>query len=125
MAKKNGRPKIEIDWKVVDKLLKLLCTGDEIAGFLEVSYDTLVRRCRIDKKKSFADFSKQKRGGGKITLRKKQWALADTSPAMAIFLGKQHLGQSDKISTELTGKNGRPLIPKETIITVTYCKSKK
>ena len=33
---------------------------------------------------------------GFISLRRKQFELAEKSPAMAIFLGKQYLGQTDK-----------------------------
>ena len=129
MAKKKKRSpppipeKIEVDWKTVDKLLAIFCTGEEVAGFLNISYDTLQRRCKEDKQTAFADYSKLKRGTGKASLRKKQWLLADTNPAMAIFLGKNYLEQSDR--HEFTGKNGKPLIPKETKITVTYCKVKK
>lgn len=101
--------KIIVDWITVDKLLAIFCTGEEVAGFLNISYDTLQRRCKEDNKIAFAEYSKLKRGTGKASLRKKQWLMADNSPAMAIFLGKNYLEQSDKIQHELTGKDGKPL----------------
>jgi len=111
--KKKSTPpipeKIIVDWTTVDKLLAIFCIGEEVAGFLNISYDTLERRCKEDKKSSFADYSKLKRGTGKASLRKKQWLLADHNPAMAIFLGKNYLGQADKIHMEATGKDGKPL----------------
>ena len=33
---------------------------------------------------------------GKISLRRMQWRLAETSATMAIFLGKQYLGQKNE-----------------------------
>jgi hypothetical protein len=33
--------------------------------------------------------------GGKASLRRRQWELAQKNTAMAIFLGKQYLGQRD------------------------------
>lgn len=38
---KTGRPKIEIDFAEVDKLCQIQCTGEEIASFFGISYDTL------------------------------------------------------------------------------------
>lgn len=128
MAKKKktmGRPRTIIDWRLVDNLLAIFCTGEEIASVLNISYDTLARCCKRDKGQTFAEFYPTKRGGGKASLRKKQWLLADSNPAMAIFLGKNYLEQSDKLQHELTGKDGKPLIPRETKITVKYCKVKK
>ncbi|MBW2632366.1 MAG: hypothetical protein JRC90_11550 [Deltaproteobacteria bacterium] len=129
MAKKckktAGRPKLKIDWGLVDSLLNLQCTGEEIAGFINISYDTLERRCKTSKKKNFKEYSKLKRVGGKASLRRKQWLLADTNPAMAIFLGKQYLDQADKIHQEHTGKDGKPLIPENTKIKVEYCQPKQ
>jgi hypothetical protein len=112
--KKRGRPPIKIDWEAAEKLLFLQCTCEEIASFLGVSHDTLLRRCLAEKRKTFEEYSKEKRAGGKASLRRKQWKMADSSPAMAIFLGKQYLGQKDIISNEMTGKDGNPLIPQNT-----------
>lgn len=92
----GGRPEAVIDWTVVDDLLEIQCTGEEIAGVLKVSYDSLERHCKKDKKERFADYSAKKRQGGKASLRRRQWNLAETNPAMAIFLGKNLLGQADK-----------------------------
>lgn len=40
----------------------------------------------------------------KTTLRRIQWKLAKTNPAMAIFLGKQLLGQKDQFGLDHSGK---------------------
>ena len=103
-----GRPRIEVDWNVIDGLLKIQCTGEEIASFIDVSYDTLERRCKDDKKMDFADYSAQKRFGGKPSLRRAQWKLAveDQNPTMLIWLGKQMLDQRDKADIDNTSSDG-------------------
>lgn len=90
--KKVGRPKKAIDYQAVEKLSMLMCTEEEIANYLDISVRTLQRDkefCRIYKKG--LDF-------GKMSLRRSQFKLAEKSPAMAIFLGKQYLGQSDDLA---------------------------
>ncbi len=47
-------------------------------------------------KTTFAERFKQRSSEGKISLRRRQWKLSEKNVAMAIFLGKQYLGQSDK-----------------------------
>ena len=89
---KVGRPKKEIDYTAVEKLSMLMCTEEEIANYLDISVRTLQRDeefCRIYKKG--LDY-------GKMSLRRTQFKLAQKSSAMAIFLGKQYLGQSDEYS---------------------------
>lgn len=52
--------------------------------------------------KRFSTVFKEKRAGGKASLRRTQWRLAETNPSMAIFLGKNLLGQSDRPEQENT-----------------------
>ena len=88
-----ARPKKEIDYDAVEKLSNIQCTQEEIANFLEVSVRTLQRDedfCRIYKKGHDT---------GKMSLRRYQWKLAEKNTAMAIWLGKQYLGQTDKVET--------------------------
>ena len=51
---------------------------------------------------SFADTFKKYSAKGKTSLRRMQFKLAEKSAAMAIFLGKNYLGQSD--STPIDNK---------------------
>lgn len=105
-----ARPKIEVNWPEVDKLCALQATHSEISQFLGISEDTLSRRCKEDHKISFADYIEQKRGVGKVSLRRSQWLLAQKGNAtMLIWLGKQYLGQRDKASHELSGPDGKPV----------------
>ena len=95
-----GRPKIQIDYNTVEKLANIQCTQEEIASFLDISVRTLQRDeefCRIYKKGQ---------ENGKMSLRRMQYKLAEKNTAMAIFLGKQYLGQKDNIEVEHNAQNG-------------------
>ncbi|MBQ7263989.1 MAG: hypothetical protein IJR14_09775 [Synergistaceae bacterium] len=108
MAKK-GRPRKEIDKALFEKLCGLQCTLGEMAAFFGCCEDTIQRWAEQEYGKEFSAVFEQKRGAGKISLRRMQWRLAEKSPAMAIFLGKNLLGQSDRQGLELTGPDGGPV----------------
>ena len=57
---------------------------------------------------SFSEVFKQKRGIGKISLRRYQFELAKKNANMAIWLGKQYLGQKDEVQVE--SKTVHPMI---------------
>ena len=91
-----ARPKIKIDWEQVDRMCALHCTGEEQASILGVDYDTLNRACKREKRKSFAEYFKQKSATGKMSLRRKQYTSAmDGNTSLLIWLGKNWLGQKD------------------------------
>ena len=91
-----ARPRIEIDREQFEKLCALHCTLEEISGFFNCSEDTIERWCKREYKTSYADIYRQKRSAGRISLRRSQYRMAETNPTMAIWLGKQWLGQTDK-----------------------------
>lgn len=93
----GGRPQKEIDWKLVDRLCSYQCFQSEIAEELNVDLKTLDAACQRFNAMSFSEYYDKKKGAGKTKLRKIQFALAEQgSTAMAIFLGKHLLGQSDQ-----------------------------
>lgn len=105
-----ARPKKEIDWETVRKLCAMQCTGEEIASFLNMNYDTLQRAVKREFNMSFADYFKKHSANGKISLRRKQYEVATSGNVpMLIWLGKQYLDQKDKQSNEHTGKDGKDL----------------
>lgn len=91
-----GRPKKEIDYVTVEKLANIQCTQDEIASFLGISKRTLLR----DEK--FNELFAKGRESGKMSLRRIQWKHAEKSASMAMFLGKQYLGQRDNVEVSNT-----------------------
>lgn len=89
-----ARPKKEIDYETVEKLASIQCTQEEIATFLNLSVRTLQRD------EEFCRLYKKGQENGKMSLRRIQFKLAEKNTSMAIFLGKQYLGQRDIIETD-------------------------
>lgn len=90
-----GRPRKEIEKEAFEKLCGLQCTEVEICGFFGVTDKTLARWCDEKYGEKFSEVFKKYSQDGKISLRRAQFRLAEKSPAMAIWLGKQYLGQRD------------------------------
>ena len=84
-----GRPKLVLNEKDITELAKIGCTNEEIATFLKCSHDTLER--------NFACAIKEGRAYMKMSIRRKQLEMVyQGNTTMAIWLGKQYLGQHDK-----------------------------
>lgn len=91
----------------VRKLARLHCTKTEAAGFLGVSLRFFNKLLSKDSRVARAwEDGKQE---GKVSLRRKQMRLASTNASMAIFLGKQYLGQQDISVQEHSGRDGKPI----------------
>ena len=107
--KKSAQDKINKDQ--FEKLCALQCTEQEIASFFDVSVDSLERFCKREYDCRFAEVFKKKRDVGKISLRRTQFKQAEKSTSMAIWLGKQYLGQTDhvNVNTNLVQDEKDPL----------------
>ena len=94
--KKVGRPKADINLAELKKLCRLNCTMPEIASFFGIPLRTLEDRFTNDNEVRKA--IENGRNEGKLSLRRKQYQIMDetNNPTMAIWLGKQLLGQRDK-----------------------------
>lgn len=92
----GGRPRKQIDQKQFEFLCGIQCTEEEIAAFFDCSKDTISRWCVQTYEQCFADVFAEKRLKGKASLRRAQFALAQKNAAMAIFLGKNYLGQKNE-----------------------------
>lgn len=88
-------------------LSEIHATESEAAGVLGIKLSTFKECLRIDNAARAAWESG--RANGKVSLRRKQWKLADNNAGMAIFLGKQYLGQSDVSVVEHSGRDGGPI----------------
>lgn len=95
---KMGRPAKEIKQEQFEELCKMQCTEEEICAVFNVSDETLNKWCKNTYGKTFLEVFKEKRTGGKASLRRSQWKLAETNATLAIWLGKQYLGQRDEQS---------------------------
>ena len=100
-----ARPRKEIDQKQFENLCGLQCTLEEICGWFGVTDKTLNSWCKRTYSKSFSEVFRQKRSTGKISLRRSQWRLAEKNASMAIWLGKQYLGQKDIVEVGVEKDN--------------------
>ena len=91
----SGRPKIEVDLALVEKLAQLHASQEEIAATLGVSTGFISERMKNDSE--FAAAHARGWSNGKLNLRRKQLEKAMSGDAtMQIWLGKNMLGQTDK-----------------------------
>lgn len=100
----RGRPKIDIDKEQFKKLCAIQCTLAEISSWFKCSEDTIERWCKREFDYNFAEAYKTFSADGKISLRRIQFRMAETNCSMAIWLGKQYLGQRDaqEVTVEAT-----------------------
>ena len=94
---------LDLDQEQFEKLCAMQCTMVEIISWFGVNKDTLyhwIKRTYGDK--SFEQVFNEKKQAGFVALRRKQWQLAENSVPMAIFLGKNYLGQSDNQNVDLS-----------------------
>jgi len=86
-----ARPKkYQIDTAQLKKLSSLGCTNKEMGDFFGCSADLL--------EKSYSEFLTKGRAEQKLRLRQLQWKACESgNVAMLIFLGKNMLGQQDRI----------------------------
>lgn len=87
--KKAGRPRVKIDLELVEDLANIHCTIKEISGIIGVPATTLQGR------DDFRAVYEKGIENGKKSLRRSQFKLSQTNATMAIWLGKQYLGQRD------------------------------
>ena len=96
-----GRPRKDIDWTQFEKLCSFQCTQVEIASFFNMHIDTLRIHVKQNYSEDYTDVYKKYSESGKCSLRRIQFRLAHKSASMAIWLGKQWLGQRDISKDEI------------------------
>ena len=120
-----GRPRVEVDFAMLERLCQIQCTMKECASVLGVSESTLQRRIMDEFSEGFPEFYERHSDYGKMSLRRAQFESAlgvkaqkatSTTPAtkarlpnaiMQIFLGKQILGQRDHLEAVVLDEEGK------------------
>lgn len=96
-VKTGGRPKLvlnEFGKETIIKLSEIMCNDEEIAALLGVTIETLQNS---DNNASFLECKQKGQSDGKKSLRRIQFEIARKgNAAMAIWLGKQWLGQTEE-----------------------------
>lgn len=96
----GGRPLLVLNQagiELVQALGRLQCTNEEIASCLGTTDTTLLN---AQNKEVFLGALEKGKAEGRMSLRRIQMKLAETSATMAIFLGKQILGQRENVEPQ-------------------------
>lgn len=105
MAKKQRRATVRVS--EIRRLSMMQCTEREAAAKLGIQLATFREMIRIDRlAKEAWEYGREH---GRVALREAQFELAKRYPQMAIFLGKQYLGQTDVQVLEHSGRDGGPI----------------
>lgn len=107
-----GRPPKEFNAKLFADLVSIGCEEDEICWMFRdekghvANRDTLSRWCLRTYGLNFQDYKKQ---NGlmrtKIEVRRNQLEISKTNAAMAIWLGKQYLGQKESFEADIKAED--------------------
>lgn len=101
-SSKMGRPKKVINQTQFETMCGLHCTQEEICAILGITDKTLNSWCKETYNgATFSEVFAQKVAIGNMSLRRAQFKLAEKNAAMAIFLGKNYLGQTDQVETKI------------------------
>lgn len=107
---RTGRPPTPIDASKLDVMMQYGATCSEVANEFNCSEDAIVRYIKRNYKMNYAEYSHKKKGSVRMRLRTKQVELAlKGNIPMLIWLGKNILGQSDKMehATQLSEEDIR------------------
>lgn len=101
MAKKMGRPVVEIDETQLKALCRLKPTLKDVAAFFNCSEDTIDRKCKELGAKTFADFRDQNMVHTRFSLIRTAIRKAENGDnTMLIFCLKNLCGWADKQQIE-------------------------
>ncbi len=103
---KMGRPKINIDFKELEKLCHIQCSEMEIADWFHCTVDTVNARVKEKFGITFSEYFQKHRVSGKVALRRNLFKLAEKQGHVAIFMAKNWLGMKD--SHEIAGDDTKP-----------------
>jgi len=110
--KKRGRKMIPLNRELFEAACSLQCTTAEILLLLKCNTEKLKKWCAEEYGEPYPKVYEKLSASGKMSLRRTQFKLAENNVQMAIWLGKQYLGQRDPekklaadIGEEITNDN--------------------
>ncbi len=106
-----ARPKKQIDFKYLKTICQRPISSEDIAAILGVSKDTLERAVKRELKMGLAAFKQQNLASLRLTILDQQLSIMKKgNSSMAIFLGKQYCGQTDKVETKEVGNPNQVVV---------------
>lgn len=106
MAKSSQRQG-KVTVSKIRMLASLQCSEVEAAAELGISKTAFAEMLRIDVKAR--EVWERGKADGRTRIRRAQFGLAERNAQMAIFLGKQYLGQTEIQVVEHSGRDGGPI----------------
>lgn len=111
---KDGRPLhalTEKEWNLIQNACKIQCTGDEVAALVGIEYDLLADIIKRTHGVTFPEYFKKYAAEGRASLRRKQFqsAIEKDNVTMQIWLGKQYLGQTDRLPEDEGDNVAQPI----------------
>jgi hypothetical protein len=94
-GKPVGPPKKIFLWEQFEGLCEIQCTQSEICSVLKLHKQTLAIKIQEMYGEDYCTVYKRFSEGGHASLRRSQFKMSQKNCAMAIWLGKQWLGQKD------------------------------
>lgn len=107
MTRQRRQRRKTIALSAIRAVSEIQCSEKEAAAVLGISERTFREMIRIDAKAR--EVWETGRELGKASIRRAQFALATRYPQMAIYLGKQYLGQTEVSVIEHSGRDGGPI----------------
>lgn len=104
--KKRGPKSHEIDREQLAVLAGMQCTYEEIAAVFHLHKRQFINR--LNRQPSLKQIVEDGWATGRASIRRQQFTLlAQGNTTMAVWLGKQYLGQRDQMA--VTGEHGGPM----------------
>jgi len=98
----KGRPKIKIDWDLVDKWLMAGCDGGAVARKIGMHPETFYDRVTREKGIGFTEYRQEKLEDGNALLHHAQYGKAlKGDNTMLVWLGKNRMSQCDKVESKV------------------------
>lgn len=91
----------------IRSIAALQCSTREAAAFFGIRHSLF--KHILDTDPVAKDAWEDGQGKGKMLIRQRQMKLSENSASMAIWLGKQYLGQKDVVVQEISGPDGGPV----------------
>jgi hypothetical protein len=106
--KPGTKPKL-IDPKQLAALASIQCTYDEIAAVFGIKKRQFIDR--LEAAPELKEIIEDGWANGRASIRRQQFKmLMEGNATMAVWLGKQYLGQRDQASIEHAGPGGKPVL---------------
>ena len=102
MTNRVGRPEKEMDWRLLDSILQYGASLIDCSELLEMSEDSIQRKIKEESGQTFSEYRESKKSKIRMKLRQKQYEMAmNGNVALLIWLGKNELGQKDKLENDI------------------------